>query len=135
MVVELNYLTSTLLLQKLKCNPDDLVVIDVRELDFDGGHIDNCLHIDYSTFDDHLDYLVQKFKQRDIDIVFHCMFSKVRGNECAMKFVAALKNQQNVICKVFLLIGGFSQFVQEIKANPQYINFIRDCDLELWNIK
>ena len=55
----------------------DYLVVDVRDDDFIGGHIVNCLNSPSATFTDKLDDLVKDTKDVP-QVIFHCALSQIR---------------------------------------------------------
>lgn len=55
----------------------DYLVVDVRDSDFIGGHIINCLRSPSATFLDKLDDLVKDTKDVP-QVIFHCALSQQR---------------------------------------------------------
>ena len=64
-------------------------VLDVRDEDFQGGHIRGCLNIWSEEFyeDENVDSLIQKFGLlRYRQVVVTCFMSQQRGPFCAKRF-------------------------------------------------
>lgn len=55
----------------------DYLVVDVRDGDYIGGHITNCLNCPSATFADKLDALVRDTKDVP-QVIFHCALSQLR---------------------------------------------------------
>eukprot|EP00667_Euglena_gracilis_P020917 EG_transcript_22739 len=106
-----------------------LVVIDVRGEDYQGGHITGSINCPYDEFPANLDSLVEAHGKAE-QVVFYCMNSQVRSPSCASLFMAKVKetfpdsNQE-----VFVLIGGFLQWVRPRSGNPE---LVVDFDEKLW---
>jgi Cdc25 family phosphatase len=74
-----------------------IVVIDVRDDDYVGGHIPGAVNVPSTSWGDTrvVDRLVDDFvlspdKEEKKTIIFHCMQSKQRGVLCASKFASRL---------------------------------------------
>lgn len=118
------------------------VVVDVRDGDFVGGNIINCVKREVSLFEDDDD--VEEFV-KDIlateptppeRIVFHCMLSQQRGPFAARRFLSRLgalvaeedeEGQQEetakglVIPEVSILNGGFNRFQSLFKNDKDLV--------------
>ena len=58
-------------------NPNSVIVVDVRDVDFRGYKIPGSRHIPFISFSDNLPNLIESIKQLDIKpqrIVFHCKY-------------------------------------------------------------
>jgi rhodanese-related sulfurtransferase len=86
------------------------VVIDVRDVDFAGGHIRSAVNIPEYTFRDDaaVDEIVERFRDAR-QIVFHCMLSQVRGPTCAKRFLSRLGSEETRP-DVKVLVGGYARF-------------------------
>lgn len=65
-----------------------VLVVDVRDSDFEGGHIRGCLNRPALNFDQDAD--VDEFIDRELKpgiktVVMHCALSQVRGPHCAQR--------------------------------------------------
>ncbi len=81
------------------------LVIDVRDLDRDFGYIPNSRNVPECTFDEHVEKLAAEVAALAAEhhVVFHCMFSQVRGPKCAMKLHENLTaNHPNAQCKMYV---------------------------------
>lgn len=89
-----------------------LAVVDVRDDDFEGGHLEQALHVPAHEFHDdvaaHVPSLVNKST-----VAFHCMFSQVRGPKAARRFAyaleayASLSDPAPTLPEVVIVEGGF----------------------------
>ena len=67
-----------------------MLVVDVRDYDYTGGHIKGAVNITADEFsqDEDVDALVQKVRAGGHErVVFHCMLSQQRGPFCAKRLV------------------------------------------------
>ena len=56
---------------------EDYIIIDVRDDDFEGGNIINCVNEPSSTFEDNVQRLVESTKNVPT-VIFHCALSQQR---------------------------------------------------------
>ncbi len=113
-------LTATLLrpeeVASLLRDPNEkIIVVDVRDDDFVGGHIVGARNIPSDNFsdEDRVDSFLND-TQAYSRVIFHCMFSQVRGPKCAK---AAL-SRANIVFgtnsprpEICVLKGGYTAFV------------------------
>lgn len=93
-------------------------VVDVRDDDFQGGHIANCKHYPSVTFERSIPKLIEELKHTDIkDVVFHCALSQARGPSCALKFTRSLPQTQESF-NIYVLKGGFSDWQSLYGTDP-----------------
>jgi rhodanese-related sulfurtransferase len=60
-----------------------MAVVDVRDDDYEGGHIKGCVHSpSASLLSGGVDQLREKLKDTPV-VVFHCALSQVRGPKAA----------------------------------------------------
>jgi rhodanese-related sulfurtransferase len=64
-------------------NLNSILIIDVRHTDADyvGGHIPNSINIPRDKFISQIPYIINNYYKKK-SIVFHCMYSQVRGPIC-----------------------------------------------------
>ncbi|TYZ62526.1 hypothetical protein PybrP1_012708 [[Pythium] brassicae (nom. inval.)] len=101
------------------------LVIDVRDEDFAGGHIRSAVNLPEENFveDDDVDAIVRRHKDEEL-IVFHCMFSQVRGPSCARRFVARMAvvlADADHTPDVRVLTGGYQGFANIYKDDADLI--------------
>lgn len=108
-------------------------VVDVRDLDYVGGHIRGCLHYPAAEFEARLPELQQELLDRGVtDVVFHCALSQVRGPLCTLKFLranAAGSDDRLKVLRVFVLKGGFTRWQQEYGEDEAVTE---DYDKQIW---
>ena len=109
-------------------------VIDVREDDRVGGHITNSIHLPAPNLIMSPAKFIPKLCQYET-LVFHCMFSQVRGPTCAAKFSNAVEEakrngQIDRLPRILILEGGFQRFLAEVKSTPDnsFARFIEAYD-------
>lgn len=91
---------------------EPVTVVDVRDSDRAGGHVKGSLHIPAADFTENAKRYAEEFKGRKV--VFHCMFSQVRGPTCAGALTRAAKSVRADERPVaFVLVGGFRSLAAE----------------------
>ncbi|RKO90525.1 Rhodanese-like domain-containing protein [Blyttiomyces helicus] len=100
----------------------DFVIVDVRDLDFEGGgNIPGCLNAPSHLFLAQPEVFVQKFagvKQ----VIFHCALSQVRGPKCAQRFHSTLTaTGGSTDQQVYILRGGFGAWQALYKNEPSLV--------------
>ncbi|KAK9917490.1 hypothetical protein WJX75_004973 [Coccomyxa subellipsoidea] len=92
-------------------------VLDVRDEDFQGGHIRGCLNIWSEEFyeDENIDSLIQKFGLlRYRQVVVTCFMSQQRGPFCAKRLASRLDAiAAQEVPKVLVLYGGIRKFKKD----------------------
>ncbi|EIE22872.1 Rhodanese-like protein [Coccomyxa subellipsoidea C-169] len=97
-------------------------VLDVRDEDFQGGHIRGCLNIWSEEFydDENVDAVIQKHGLlRYRQVVVTCFMSQQRGPFCAKRLASrldALATQD--VPKVQVLYGGMRKFKRDYAGDP-----------------
>jgi rhodanese-related sulfurtransferase len=98
-----------------------LVVIDVRDDDFSGGHIAQALNVPAAEFLANVSAQARSVACKET-VVVHCAFSQVRGPKCAGRLAAALAELRDVPAapapRVAVLEGGFSAFARVYRTDP-----------------
>jgi rhodanese-related sulfurtransferase len=94
-----------------------LVVLDVRDDDYAGGHIAQARHVPAGKFlADDAGGAAQAQARAVVGketVVVHCALSQVRGPACASRLAAALEElRAPVVPRVLVLEGGFSAFAR-----------------------
>ncbi|MES1916295.1 MAG: hypothetical protein MHM6MM_008127 [Cercozoa sp. M6MM] len=99
----------------------EVVVVDVRDEDrAELGYIVGSQHVPSDVFSECVDELAEQYACTNAIIVFHCMYSQVRGPSCARLFLNRLQNLQSenehvageANVQVYVLEGGFRAFLQ-----------------------
>ncbi|TMW68817.1 hypothetical protein Poli38472_006285 [Pythium oligandrum] len=101
------------------------IVVDVRDVDFAGGHIRTAINVPEWKFNDdaNVDDLVERYKDEK-QLVFHCMLSQVRGPKCAKRFLTRLQavvkeNAPRPVVQV--LVGGYARFSELYKGETDLL--------------
>jgi len=128
------YISADVLSAIIKSNKlprKDYLVIDVRDSDFIGGHIPNCLHSPSATFSDKVDDLVKDTKDVP-QVIFHCALSQARGPKAARKYNDRrnqLLDENDTPHEVLILRGGFTEFQEKFKDDPQ---LVENWNKDIW---
>jgi Cdc25 family phosphatase len=112
-MADVSYIEALELADKIVAG-DNLLVIDVRDDDFDGIKVKGAVNIPSADFDDFdfVDEQLDNWRQYDT-IVFHCMLSQVRGPRIANLVSRRIQMQQeegdssSAVPDVKVLIGGW----------------------------
>jgi Cdc25 family phosphatase len=95
----------------LKDSSARILIIDVRDEDFAGGHVESggrTLNVPSEGWDDPAVLSEVKARCAGVQLcVFHCMMSSQRGPFCARAFHEMLSEEERNLQKVSVLQGGF----------------------------
>lgn len=117
-IATLPYITREILAPLVRSAHPGLAVIDVRDSDYIGGHILNCINLPVSSHDYRMPELVRTLKDKDT-VVFHCALSQQRGPSSALRY---LRERERLVGnegmdgngqRVYVLEGGFVKW-QEV---------------------
>lgn len=75
---------STILLNP--SSSSSIAIVDVRDDDYIGGHINSSINIPSGSLDHKLPQVAEDLAQKDI-VVFHCSLSQQRGPSAALKYL------------------------------------------------
>lgn len=113
-------------------------VIDVRDDDFEGGHIKGCRNIPSTQFPDQVESLVDELRNAK-NVLFHCSLSQARGPKAARIYkesrqdaIQAGKIDGNQEQNVAVLREGFSNFGSLYKNES---DLVQDYDEESWKYR
>jgi rhodanese-related sulfurtransferase len=115
------YLEANALAESLKKNPNSVLVIDVREDDFEGGNIVGALNHPAGYFSHLTAQAILEVWQEGQEVVFHCMKSQVRGPTCASFFDDYVASKTDVTLSVRVLQYGFEYFVAKYGRDPTLV--------------
>ncbi|KTW26196.1 hypothetical protein T552_03088 [Pneumocystis carinii B80] len=95
----------------------DLVIVDVRDEDFIGGHIKGALHIPSHELSSCILNLIEETKDAK-EVIFYCAYSQQRGPAGARLFLMEQQKIRNIksiqeeeiFPKVYVLRGGFVEW-------------------------
>ncbi|EPX75217.1 Cdc25 family phosphatase Ibp1 [Schizosaccharomyces octosporus yFS286] len=134
----LNYISADSLKDLIAGNRDKVSVIDVRDDDFEGGHIPGCINIPSQQFLTLVDEYVEQLLQQK-DIIVHCTYSQMRGpkaarilyetlrsralNHCPKKDLSAVEKEQyfQKLPSIYILHGGFLAWKSRFGNVPNMI--------------
>eukprot|EP01100_Stratorugosa_tubuloviscum_P000668 TRINITY_DN1148_c1_g1_i1.p1 TRINITY_DN1148_c1_g1~~TRINITY_DN1148_c1_g1_i1.p1 ORF type:complete len:182 (-),score=82.20 TRINITY_DN1148_c1_g1_i1:114-659(-) len=108
---------------------EDFQVIDVRDQDFVGGNVVGAVNISHSTFESRSEELVQRYGGKKY-VVFNCMHGQLRSPASALGFVQKLKQHSLSADNVFVLSGGFQEFLVKFGKEA---GMIENFDQKYWN--
>lgn len=117
-IATLPYITRETLAPLVRFAHPGLAVIDVRDSDYIGGHILNCINLPVSSHDYRMPELVRTLRDKDT-VVFHCALSQQRGPSSALRYLRErerLVGDEGVDAngqRVYVLEGGFVKW-QEV---------------------
>lgn len=114
------YISQNLLKNKIE-NNSNILIIDVRDDDYIGGHIKNSIHIPSIDFDVRIKEILWLIDTAD-EIILHCQESIIRSPRCA-KLLSLITNK-----KLFILEGGFDKWVRKFWKT----NLVKDYDDKYW---
>lgn len=115
-------------LKELLQSTDNVLVVDVRNEDYEGGHIRNSINIPFTSEKDQLDHTLHEIYRQSKQfqsIVFVCMYGQQRSQDIAYNFAQYLM-QKKESKKLYTLNGGFYSF---LKSDKQ---FCVDYDEAKW---
>ncbi|EFN57375.1 hypothetical protein CHLNCDRAFT_142765 [Chlorella variabilis] len=106
------------LLRGAEGGEDKVLVIDVRDSDFAGGHIRGAVNIAAETFcdDNRVDELVALCQGMDT-VVLHCFLSQQRGPFCAQRLAERMEEAGGAHPEVCVMAGGWRRFRRELKED------------------
>ncbi|AYO43136.1 Dual specificity phosphatase ibp1 [Malassezia restricta CBS 7877] len=131
------YIEADALASKLKEQRPSTAVVDVRDDDFEGGHIKGAFHSPSSTFLDGVNTLLKPLETYE-NVVFHCALSQQRGPKAARIYREI--RDANIEAgrmppttqQVYVLRDGFSHFGNKFKRDPE---LVEDWDEEAWQFR
>ncbi|CAG8675069.1 7704_t:CDS:2 [Funneliformis caledonium] len=108
----------------------DYLIVDVRDDDYVGGNIPNCINKPSATIKDSLDSLISDYSQVP-QIIFTCGLSKGRGPNSAKAYQDELLSKNiNPDQKIQVLSGGITEWQKHYKDEQ---TLIENYDANYWN--
>ncbi|CAG8445747.1 21899_t:CDS:2 [Dentiscutata erythropus] len=101
---------------KAKIPRKDYLVVDVRDEDYQGGNIPNCVNRPSDNFTDSLDALISEYSQVP-KVIFTCRQSQQRGPSCAIAYANKVNTDQNI----HVLKGGMGGWMQKYKDDSELV--------------
>ncbi|WFC99110.1 protein-tyrosine-phosphatase [Malassezia yamatoensis] len=133
------YIEADALAEQLRSKstqPLSIAVVDVRDDDYEGGHIVGCIRAPSSSFYDRVNSLVHEDLKDYERVVFHCSLSQQRGPKSARIYRETLDNARNtgtlstsINQQVLVLRDGFANFGPRFKRDK---TLVEDWDEEAW---
>ncbi|KAH6605354.1 hypothetical protein Trco_007061 [Trichoderma cornu-damae] len=127
-------LADKILAEREQAEPS-FAVIDVRDVDYIGGHIKGSTNIPCNQLDALMPTLARKLKGKKT-VVFHCALSQQRGPLAALKYLrerdgllAALGEEPPVEQEVYLLERGFTGWQEDYGEDERLTEGFRR---EIW---
>ncbi|KAL4444898.1 hypothetical protein ABPG77_003948 [Micractinium sp. CCAP 211/92] len=98
---------------------DKLLVLDVRDSDFPGGHLKGAHNIPASQFDldEAVDGIIARLCRDVKVVVVHCYLSQQRGPYCAQRLAERLEAQGCTSPEVCVMAGGWKRFRRELEMD------------------
>eukprot|EP00457_Paulinella_chromatophora_P011179 gb/GEZN01011307.1/.p1 GENE.gb/GEZN01011307.1/~~gb/GEZN01011307.1/.p1 ORF type:complete len:218 (-),score=47.02 gb/GEZN01011307.1/:459-1112(-) len=122
-------------LQKLIKEKTNILIVDVRDSDFTGGHVPGAVNFPAQDFDKSLDKLTKKVEDgKFTQVLFYCMYCRERAPQCALGFVSSWnskikkeRTETKDALSVCILRGGFHSWInfcnqKESKADETKIS-------------
>ncbi|KAJ1932287.1 Cdc25 phosphatase Ibp1 [Linderina pennispora] len=107
----------------------DYVVVDVRDSDYNGGHIPGAVNVPAHEMHDQAAALVQKYADVP-EVIFHCALSQVRGPKSARIYNEAVQERLEKAAgddplfgqNIQVLTGGFTSWLYRFReTEPEMI--------------
>jgi len=130
----MKYITSEELAELMKTSGKvagkDYVVVDVRDDDYVGGNVKDCINQPSREFLMGVDGLVKQTKDVPL-VIFHCTLSQIRGPKAAKIYEETRSNvvTDDMPHEVAVLQQGFSGFQLKYKDDPA---LVENWDKEVW---
>jgi len=126
---------------------EQLLVVDVRGRDWNGGHIPSSINLRTSEVVQHPEALLAQCRQNRIhDVIITCMYSVLRARKCAAALERAQLDEQRAghapyRVRIHLLRGGMHAWVNHyvgpsVDATREAVverDFLVDFDPEMWS--
>jgi len=93
------------------------LVVDVRDDEYSGGHIEGAQHYPSSSFEHRLDELCDKIHAAGVPcVVFYCLRSQLKAPQCCHSCAERLVERYPVerSTRMCVLKGGFVEFLGEV---------------------
>ncbi|KAL7948603.1 Rhodanese-like protein [Trichoderma barbatum] len=127
-------LSEKILEEREQAEPS-FAVVDVRDVDYIGGHIKGSTNIPCDRLDALLPTLIRKLKDKKT-VIFHCALSQQRGPFAALKYLrerdgqlAALGEAPPADQEVYLLERGFTGWQEDYGEDERLTEGFRR---EIW---
>jgi len=121
-------MTGTKLAELIKSDKvpgKDYLIVDVRDEDWKEGNIKGARNYPSQRFSLEVDDLIKDTKDVPI-MIFHCKLSQERGPKAARIYEEACNALQDANRTVYVLQGGFIQFGELYKDDPELVENWRE---------
>lgn len=114
----------TELIKQKETSNNQLKLVDVRDVDFKGGHIKGAVNITIDNFESEIflnDFLEECKEENINNIVYYCQYGQVRSVKAydrTKKYID--DNKCNIGANIYVLQGGFEEYYNK----PAYRKFI-----------
>ncbi|CAI6331505.1 unnamed protein product [Periconia digitata] len=109
---------------------DNLLLVDVRRTDYEGGTIQGSLNIPAQSFYWNRAVLYDLCKRAGVKkVAFYCGSSSGRGPRCSAWFADYLADKDDKDIQSLTLVGGIKAWV---KAGDKYTNAMHGFDPAYW---
>jgi Cdc25 family phosphatase len=107
--------------------PDSVIVLDVRDSDYEGGKVRNSMHVPFSSFDPPA--VFSAIPESVKEVVVHCHYSQMRGPSAAASLLNYIKSllsfgnsdekpaAEKLPFRVSVMRGGFSAWKESYYSN------------------
>ncbi|KAH7827609.1 putative Cdc25 family phosphatase [Monocercomonoides exilis] len=124
------YIEQDELISLLDKNPLDVIIVDVRDEDYENGRLPRSIHYPSDTFLLNLNDLITEIanmKPIPTHIVFHCYLSQRRGPKSA-KYFLELSSSRLPHCVVSILKGGWEEWYIRFHGDQSKVKPIENKD-------
>jgi len=114
-------------------------IIDVRQADWEGGHLRGAMHIPFDKFTDEKAMELVKLLIEKKDIVFLCMHSKQPASLCASQYARMrakyMETNRTPKQRVLILFEGMSRIMTAWFCSGTAGAIIEGYDKSMWKIQ
>lgn len=118
------YIKQDELLYKLNQN-ENILLIDLREDDYIGGHIKNSVNIPANTFSNNINRVLRLLNEYN-SVIFYCQESLKRSPRCCNILLSEIIDNKDK--EIYILEGGFYNWVKRFWNT----NLVEEYDDEYW---
>ncbi len=112
------------LVERIKNGDATTVIIDVRDIDFEGGNIKSATNIPYFDEAKAMSLLHHIQLHQITTVVFHCFYCRMRGPTAAklfQKIVSQQNHSNSQPIEIVVLRGGWSKWKNAFKTNSELV--------------
>lgn len=118
------YIKQDELLNKIIHN-ENILLIDLREDDYIGGHIKNSVNIPANTFSNNIDRVLRLLDKYNY-VIFYCQESLKRSPRCSNILLSEISDNKDK--QIYILEGGFYNWVKRFWNT----NLVEEYNDEYW---